>query len=65
MIENGVLDNFYSSTIKASSARYQKNELLNKYFKDNSYSFTVNNKPLKIKNVKKNVFITSSKSSYI
>ena len=50
MIENGVLDNFYSSTIKASSARYQKNELLNKYFKDNSYSFTVNNKPLKFKN---------------
>ena len=36
MIKNGILDTFYASTIKTTSARYQKNMLLDKYFKDDS-----------------------------
>jgi len=46
--ENEGLDNFYSSTIKANSARHNKNELIKNYFKNNSYSIISKNKKLKI-----------------
>ena len=46
MAENGVLDNFHSSTIKTYSARNQKKDLLKNY--NNSYSTMSKNKPLKL-----------------